>query len=196
MTALDMEYDKGYIKQCIDGLYYIADNKTGSGYKRERICSPIKVVARSRNIENTQWCIVLEWLDKSNTLHNWSVPIELIQSDSRKYRRELARRGLVVSTKKYLQDALDFYLNNHPTERLLVFTNKVGWHDNIFVTPNKIYGKTNEKIMYQPDSSLNHGYSQKGTLEEWRENLCSPLGSQSRLNFAISCAFTVHYSKS
>ncbi len=190
MTALDMEYDKGYIKQCIDGLYYIADNKTGSGYKRERICSPIKVVARSRNIENTQWCIVLEWLDKSNTLHNWSVPIELIQSDSRKYRRELARRGLVVSTKKHLQDALDFYLNNHPTESLFIFTNKVGWHDNVFVTPNKIYGKAHEKIIYQPESLSNHGYSERGTLEDWRDNLCSHLGAQSRLNFAISCAFT------
>ena len=185
-----MKYDKGYIKQCIDGLYYIIDNKNGSGPKKEKICSPIKVVARSRNIDHLQWGIVLEWLDKSDTLHNWSVPIELIQGDSRKYRRELARRGLVVSTKKHLQDALDFYLNNHPTESLFVFTNKVGWHDNVFVTPDRVYGKINEKIIYQPESLLNHGYSQKGTIEEWRENLCSPLGAQSRLNFAISCAFT------
>lgn len=190
LTEPAMKYEKGYIKQCIDGLYYLADNKTGSGHKGEQICSPIKVLARSRNIDHTQWCIVLEWLDKSNTLHNWSVPIELIQGDSRRYRRELARKGLVVSTKKYLQDALDFYLNNHPTESLFVFTNKVGWHDNVFVTPNKIYGKTNEKIIYQPESLSNHGYSERGTLEEWRDNLCSPLGDQSRLNFAISCAFT------
>ena len=190
LSTLAMKYDKGYIKQCIDGLYYIVDNKNGSKPKREKICSPIKVVARSRNVDHSQWGIVLEWLDKSNTLHTWSVPIELIQSDSRKYRREVARRGLVVSTKKNLQDALDFYLNNHPIESLFVFTNKVGWHDNVFVTPDRVYGKTNEKIIYQPESSLNHGYSQKGTLEEWRQNLCSPLGAQSRLNFAISCAFT------
>ena len=84
-----MKYDKGYIMQCIDGLYYIVDNKNGSKPKREKICSPIKVVARSRNVDHSQWGIVLEWLDKSNTLHTWSVPIELIQSDSRKYRREL-----------------------------------------------------------------------------------------------------------
>jgi len=190
LTTPAMEYGKGYIKPYIDGLYYIVDDKNGSSPKREKICSPIKVVARSRNVDHSQWGIVLEWLDKSNTLHTWSVPIELIQSDSRKYRRELARRGLVVSTKKYLQDALDFFLNNHPIEILFVFTNKVGWHDNVFVTPDRIYGKTNEKIIYQPESLFNHGYSEKGTQEEWRNNVCAPLGTQSRLSFVISCSLT------
>lgn len=190
LTTPAMEYGKGYIKPYIDGLYYIVDDKNGSSPKREKICSPIKVVARSRNVDHSQWGIVLEWLDKSNTLHTWSVPIELIQSDSRKYRRELARRGLVVSTKKYLQDALDFFLNNHSTEILFVFTNKVGWHDNVFVTPDRIYGKTNEKIIYQPESLFNHGYSEKGTQEEWRNNVCAPLGTQSRLSFVISCSLT------
>lgn len=189
LTEPAMKYEKGYIEQCIDGLYYVVESKYGSGPKREQICSPMKVVAQSQNIDKTNWSIILEWLDKSNTLHRWSVPKELMQGDSRKYRRDLARRGLVVSTKKYLQDALDFYLNNHPTEKLLIFTNRVGWHGDVFVMPNRIYGETNEDITYQSEKSLSHAYGEKGTLEEWREKLCSPLGNQSRLNFAISCAF-------
>ena len=188
-STLSMKYDRGHIVQDSEGLYYITENKNTSALLKEKICSPLRVVGRSRNIHHEGWGIVLEWTDPSQTLHTWSVPLELIQSDSRKYRKELTRRGLFVSTKTHVKDALDFYLNNHPTKNIFLFTNKIGWHNDVFVMPSKIYGKTNEKIIYQPENLLSHGYSEEGSLEEWREKLCSPLGAQSRLNFAISCAF-------
>ena len=189
-STLPMKYDRGHIVQNSEGLYYITENKNTSSSLKEKICSPIRVVGRSRDTHHTNWCIVLEWFDKSKTLHTWSAPLELIQGDSRKYQRELTRRGLVISTEKHLKNALDFYLNNHPTKKLFIFTNRVGWYGDVFVMPNRIYGETNEAITYQPEKPLNHGYSEKGTLDEWRENVCSPLGAQSRLNFAISCAFS------
>jgi uncharacterized protein (DUF927 family) len=189
-STLPMKYDRGHIVQNSEGLYYITENKNTSSSLKEKICSPIRVVGRSRDTHHTNWCIVLEWFDKSKTLHTWSAPLELIQGDSRKYQRELTRRGLVISTEKHLKNALDFYLNNHPTENLFISTNRVGWYGNVFVMPNRIYGETNEAITYQPEKPLDHGYSEKGTLDEWRENVCSPLGAQSRLNFAISCAFS------
>lgn len=188
-STLSMKYDRGYIVQDSEGLYYITENKNTSALLKEKICSPLRVVGRSRNIHHEGWGIVLEWTDPSQTLHTWSVPLELIQSDSRKYRKELTRRGLFISTKTHVKDALDFYLNNHPTKNIFLFTKKIGWHNDVFVMPSKIYGKTNEKIIYQPENLLSHGYSEEGSLEEWREKLCSPLGAQSRLNFAISCAF-------
>ena len=189
-STLPMKYDRGHIVQNSEGLYYITENKNTSSSLKEKICSPIRVVGRSRDTHHTNWCIVLEWFDKSKTLHAWSAPLELIQGDSRKYQRELTRRGLVISTEKHLKNALDFYLNNHPTKKLFIFTNRVGWYGDVFVMPNRIYGETNEAITYQPEKPLDHGYSEKGTLDEWRENVCSPLGAQSRLNFAISCAFS------
>lgn len=189
-STLPMKYDRGHIVQNSEGLYYITENKNTSSSLKEKICSPIRVVGRSRDTHHTNWCIVLEWFDKSKTLHTWSAPLELIQGDSRKYQRELTRRGLVISTEKHLKNALDFYLNNHPTKKLFIFTNRVGWYGDVFVMPNRIYGETNEAITYQPEKPLNHGYSEKGTLDEWRENVCSPLGAQSRLSFAISCAFS------
>ena len=63
-STLPMKYDRGHIVQNSEGLYYITENKNTSSSLKEKICSPIRVVGRSRDTHHTNWCIVLEWPDK------------------------------------------------------------------------------------------------------------------------------------
>jgi putative DNA primase/helicase len=75
-----------------------------------------------------------------------------------------------------------------PTKRAMN-TNKVGWIGGSFILPDRMIGNTSEEIVLQSSSFEKNGFEQKGTLEEWQENLSKLCIGNSRMIFAISIAF-------
>ena len=68
--------------------------------------------------------------------------------------------------------------------------NKTGWHDDSYVLPHHIIGANpKEPIVLQTSTPIEHGYSTKGTLQQWRDNVAIPIAGQNRVAFALSCAF-------
>jgi putative DNA primase/helicase len=67
---------------------------------------------------------------------------------------------------------------------------RLGWQGASYLLPDKTYGPTTaEAIIYQPLSQVDHFFNTAGTLAEWQENVARLCVGNSRLVFAVSCAF-------
>lgn len=189
LHELAIQHENGFIESHDDGIYFVTYDEDGNEKIKTFICSPLKVLARSRDEYSNSWGVLLEWYDRDRIKHRMTMPDELLQGDSREYRKLLASQGFTISEKPKAQKALDAYLIHHPTENRAKCVDKVGWHDEAYVLPDETFNSSNQLIVYQPDKPSEIIYRQKGSLEQWRDNLSIPVAEQSRIAFAISCAF-------
>ena len=177
-----------------DGLFFVRynlDDPANITYKSKSfVCSPIEVIAKTRDTSSGTWGRLLQWHDDDGVLHQWSMPLSLLQGDAREYRRELASQGLSITTNPKQRSYLDTYIQNYPIHKRALCVDKLGWHDKQYILPDRAIGSDGKQlIVYQSAHAINSTITQQGTLEQWRDKLCKPLADQSRFVFSIACAF-------
>ncbi|WP_298978563.1 DUF927 domain-containing protein [uncultured Psychrobacter sp.] len=177
-----------------DGLFFVRynlDDPANITYKSKSfVCSPIEVIAKTRDTSSGTWGRLLQWHDDDNILHQWSMPLSLLQGDAREYRRELASQGLSITTNPKQRSYLDTYIQNYPIHKRALCVDKLGWHDKQYILANGSIGGDDKQItVYQSANAINSTLAQQGTLAQWRNELCKPLAEQSRFVFSIACAF-------
>ena len=189
-----MIYADGRFELYHDGLFFVKyndDDPANITFKfKAFVCSPIEVIAKTRDSSSNTWGRLLQWRDDDNELHTWSMPLSLLQGDAREYRRELASQGLNITTNSKQRSYLDIYIQDYPIHKRALCVDKLGWHGEQYVLPDGAIGRDGkELIVYQSAHAINGNLSQQGTLAEWRDELCKPLAEQSRFVFSIACAF-------
>ena len=189
-----MIYSDGRFELYHDGLFFVKyndDDPANITFKfKAFVCSPIEVIAKTRDTSSGTWGRLLQWRDDDSVLHTWSMPLSLLQGDAREYRRELASQGLNITTNPKQRSYLDTYIQNYPIHKRALCVDKLGWHDKQYILPDRAIGSDGKQlIVYQSANSINSTLTQQGTLAEWRDNLCKPLAEQSRFVFSIACAF-------
>ncbi len=177
-----------------DGLYFVKynlDDPANITFKfKALVCSPIEVIAKTRDTSSGTWGRLLQWRDDDNIKHQWSMPLALLQGDAREYRKELASQGLNITTNSRQRSYLDTYIQDYPIQKRALCVDKLGWHDKQYILPDGAIGGDNKQlIVYQSAHAINSTIAQKGTLAQWRDELCKPLAEQSRFVFSIACAF-------
>ncbi|QMT59709.1 hypothetical protein HBNCFIEN_01076 [Legionella sp. PC997] len=113
------------------------------------------VVAKTRDAKSGEWGRLLEWQDDDGIIHQWAMPLALLQGDASEVRRELASLGLTISPHRISRDLLATYLQVFPVEDRARCVEKLGWHENLFVTASQIIGHSSEKIVFQIVMRLN-----------------------------------------
>ena len=189
-----MIYSDGRFELYHDGLFFVKyndDDPANITFKSKAfVCSPIEVIAKTRDTGSTTWGRLLQWRDDDSVMHTWSMPLALLQGDAREYRRELASQGLNITTNPKQRSYLDTYIQNYPIHKRALCMDKLGWHGEQYILPDRtIGGDGKQLIVYQSANSINSTLDQKGELDQWRDNLCKPLAEQSRFVFSIACAF-------
>ncbi|MGP9689525.1 DUF927 domain-containing protein [Psychrobacter sp. AOP22-C1-C5] len=189
-----MTYSDGRFELYHDGLFFVKYNDDDPANIRFKfkafVCSPIEVIAKTRDTSSGTWGRLLQWRDDDSVLHTWSMPLSLLQGDAREYRKELASQGLNITTSPKQRNYLDTYIQNYPIHKRALCVDKLGWHDKQYVLPDRAIGSDGEQlIVYQSANAINSTLAQQGTLDQWRDNLCKPLAEQSRFVFSIACAF-------
>lgn len=177
-----------------DGLFFVRynlDDPANITYKSKSfVCSPIEVIAKTRDTSSGTWGRLLQWHDDDGVLHQWSMPLSLLQGDAREYRRELASQGLNITTNPKQRSYLDTYIQNYPIHKRALCVDKLGWHGEQYILANGSIGGDDKQItVYQSANAINSTLAQQGTLAQWRNELCKPLAEQSRFVFSIACAF-------
>jgi uncharacterized protein (DUF927 family) len=169
-----------------DGVYFVGDKN--SVFK---ICGPLRVLAETQTKDGENYGRLLEWNDSKNRVHRWAMPIELVHSDSNEHIKYLVSRGLELLTGKKTREKLSLYLATTKPAATAISTNKVGWHQHVFVLPEDTIGKLdkNESIIFQSVNSVDHRFRIRGTLQEWQSNVARLCAGNSRLVFAVSTAF-------
>ena len=177
-----------------DGLFFVKynlDDPANITFKfKAFVCSPIEVIAKTRDTSSGTWGRLLQWRDDDSVLHTWSMPLSLLQGDAREYRRELASQGLSITTNGKQRSYLDTYIQDYPIHKRALCVDKLGWHGEQYILPDGAIGSDSKQlIVYQSAHAINSTIAQQGTLEQWRDELCKPLAEQSRFVFSIACAF-------
>ena len=190
-----MIYSDGRFELYHDGLFFVKyndDDPANITFKSKAfVCSPIEVIAKTRDTGSTTWGRLLQWRDDDNVKHQWSMPLSLLQGDAREYRKELASQGLNITTNPRQRSYLDAYIQNYPIHKRARCVDRLGWDGEQYILPDGAIGGDNDKelIVYQSANSLNSTLAQQGDLTQWRNELCQPLAEQSRFVFSIACAF-------
>lgn len=189
-----MTYSDGRFELYHDGLFFVKyndDEPANITFKSKAfVCSPLEVIAKTRDTGSGTWGRLLQWRDDDGVLHTWSMPLSLLQGDAREYRKELASQGLNITTNPKQRSYLDTYIQNYPIHKRALCVDKLGWHDKQYILPDRAIGSDGKQlIVYQSANSINSTLTQQGELAQWRDNLCKPLADQSRFVFSIACAF-------
>ncbi len=105
-------------------------------------------------------------------------------------RRELARLGLSISPSKSARDLLASYLQIVAVEDRARCVDKLGWHQDVYVTASMSIGQSSEKVVFQNTNSIEPALTVSGTVTQWRDTIGRLASGNSRLVFAISTAFS------
>lgn len=181
-------YGSGRFELTEKGVYYFGKDKDGNE-QPHWICSPLQIIAKTRDEKGSEWGRLLEWQDDDGKPHQWAMPLELLEGDGAEVRRELARLGLRISPNMAARNLLAAYIKVWPVESRARCVDKLGWHGSVYVTPTEAIGNTGELVVFQNGQALDPAFSVMGDQYEWRDNVAALAAGNSRLVFALCVAF-------
>jgi uncharacterized protein (DUF927 family)/phage/plasmid primase-like uncharacterized protein len=183
------DYGGGRFEIGAHGVFFIGTDKDGNELSPRWLCSPLSVVAMTRDAKSGEWGRLLEWLDDDRVRHQWAMPLELLQGDGSDVRRELARLGLAISPAKAARDLLASFLQVWPVKARARCVDRLGWHGGVYVTPAESIGQDDEIVVFQNAHAIEPALSVAGTVDDWRGSVAALAAGNSRLVFALSVAF-------
>ena len=165
-----------------DGVYFLEDDGEPSW-----LCSPLSVLAMTRDGEGREWGRLLEVEDSDGKRHRWAMPMSALAGDGQEYRRELLSMGLRLASGKGPKRLHDFLTLSRPEARARCVS-RVGWHGRRFVLPDGVYGHQDGEEVILQGGPTDHAFRVAGSLQDWRESVGRYCVGNSRLALAASAA--------
>jgi putative DNA primase/helicase len=178
---------KGFTLEA-DGVFYHGTDRDGKPLSPAWTCSPLRIVALTRDADGTAWGRLLEFHDLDGKPHRWAMPLERLAGDGNEHRRTLLNMGLQIAPSTQARQRLTEYLQTAPVKARARCVAKTGWHGGVFVLPDETLGENSERVLLQ---SLHEPAAIRtaGTLDGWRDSVAAPCSGNSRLTLAVSAAF-------
>ena len=110
------------------GVLFTGTDHEGNPKAPVWVCSPLGVIAKTRDSKSGEWGRLLEWCDDDDVRHQWAMPLELLEGDGTDVRRELARLGLHIATGRSARDLLAAYIKIWPVDQRSRCVERLGWH--------------------------------------------------------------------
>ncbi len=182
----------------VDRAYYRNENGL---YKRSPkddgadlwIASTFEVLAVTRDETGSGWGLIVSFLDPDGRAHEVAIPRRELTADGGDMRARLADGGLLMNSAKAAREAMVAYLGACVPPQRARCVPTIGWHRiggvRVFVTPGRVYGQAPERAVFQPADNVPDPFLQGGTLAAWRAEVAAPCVGNTRLLFAVSCAF-------
>lgn len=172
-----------------DGVFYAGVDKDGEPTKAEWLCSRLDVLALTRDQDGGGWGYLLRFADPLHHVKTWAMPARMLSGDGAEYRAYLMGQGLRIGTSPRARNLLTQYIQTRQPEDFTTCTDRIGWHGLAFVLPRETIGDEAERIVFQSDQAMENTFSVKGTADLWRERVGALCAGNSRLVFAVACAF-------
>jgi putative DNA primase/helicase len=154
------------------------------------VCSRLDIAAVTRNEIGEEWGRLLTFRDDDGREHRWAMPMELLAGDGTTYRERLLSMGVHIGPGPKARHRLHEYIQTTTPATRVRSVSRLGWHGGVFVLPDAVFGDPGqERVIYQTAYATEHGFRVSGTLSEWQEHVAIPCAGNSRLVFAVSCAF-------
>ena len=92
------------------GVYYLAEKSDG-GIDQEWLCSPLSVLALTRDSDGGDWGRLLEVEDPDGVRHRWAMPMSMTAGGGEEYRAKLKAMGLRLAPGNQGKNRLDLFIN-------------------------------------------------------------------------------------
>lgn len=175
------------------GLFYVFYERTRGGKVNEVetfVCSPLKVIATGKDADDGERTQIVEFTNDDGRTRKINVPLRQLITEPQSILGELVANGLILNSREKVR-LIDYLIYSKPEKRLtLVY--KTGWQGKSFVMPDKVISSSdaeNTDYLLHGNQSKIKKLKAQGTAEEWREHIAKYCVGNSRLIFAVSCAF-------
>jgi putative DNA primase/helicase len=171
------------------GVWHMGIDQDGKRKPPEWVCSRLDVEARTRDQDGGGWGYLLTFADPLRKAKQWAMPARMLSGDGGEYRSALLSLGLSVAPSTRARNLLTQYIQTRHPEQFASCTDRIGWHGRAFVLPHETIGDDAERIVFQTENAMENTFRAKGTPEQWRERVGALCAGNSRLVFAVACAF-------
>ncbi len=172
-----------------NGVWFQGVDNDGNRKPPVWICSRLNVEARTRDQDGGGWGYLLTFDDPLGHAKQWAMPSRMLSGDGGEYRATLLGMGLLIASTPTARNLLTQYIQTRKPEEFASCTDRVGWHGRAFVLPRETIGDSGERIVFQSDSPIENTFRIKGAPEQWRDRVGALCAGNSRLVFAVACAF-------
>jgi putative DNA primase/helicase len=154
------------------------------------LAGPFQVLAETRDGDGKSWGVLLQWHDHDDRQHRLAIPRSMLAGDGADARRALLDGGLYVAPTRGARERLTAFLTVVRSSARMTATGRIGWHGSAFVLPDRCVGASyGEELLLQGTGAVEHAFRERGTLQEWQNEIaCYGVGN-SRLAVALSTAF-------
>jgi putative DNA primase/helicase len=171
------------------GVFFQGVDRDGKPTAPEWVCSRLDVQALTRDQDGQGWGYLLAFADPVGKPKQWAMPARMLSGDGGEYRAALLGMGLRIAPSPRARNLLTQYVQTRQPEAFATCTDRIGWHGRAFVLPAETIGDDAERIVFQTENAQENTFRVKGTPEQWRERIAAPCAGNSRLVFALACAF-------
>ena len=171
------------------GVFYVGKDKDGEPMKAVWVCSPLHVEALTRDQDGQGWGYLLTFDDPLGNPRQWALPARMLATDGGEYRAALLNLGLRITSNRDARNRLTQYIQTRSPGAFATCTDRIGWHGRHFVLPHETIGDGTERIVFQTENAQENTFRVKGTAEEWRQRVAALCVGNTRLAFAVACAF-------
>lgn len=163
-----------------DGLHHIkqVDNQR---FVSTRVCSPICVLARTRDENGESWGKLVEVVDPEGRKHEINLSAQHHRNPKGKYLDMLASLGLRIEQNSSCA-LLHRYISTAEGDGLMRSFSRFGWHNaSTFVLPDAAYGLPLDERMLLHKGQSRYPFATQGSLEDWQRNVGDRCRGNSRL---------------
>ncbi|MDD2729094.1 DUF927 domain-containing protein [Malikia sp.] len=171
------------------GVLHHGVDRDGNPTKPEFVCSRLDVEALTRDQDGNGWGYLLTFADPQGRPKQWAMPARMLSGDGGEYRAALLNMGLRIAASPRARNLLTQYIQTRQPDENALCTDKTGWHGRAFVLPHETIGDDDERIVFQTDSAMENTIRTRGTAGQWRDRVAALCAGNTRLAFAVSCAF-------
>lgn len=154
------------------------------------IAGHFDLLAETRDSEGGSWGLLLHWKDHDDREHRYALPRAMLAGDGSEARRALLDGGMFIAPSAKARTQFNSFLLQVRSPNRARATQRVGWHGNSFVLPDDCFGADQrDMLLLQSATAHEHSFRQKGTLQDWQDQVARYAIGNSRLVVALSAAF-------
>ncbi|MFG5777978.1 DUF927 domain-containing protein [Comamonas sp. J-3] len=156
------------------------------------VSSPLHVDAITFDSSEGNFGRLLRFRNTLGSWRTWSMPMSMLKSDAADLRGVLLAQGVHIDPGYAGRHLLATYLQSEVPKRKMEAVLQTGWvggQFNAYALPDCVIGPNASRVVYQSEGFAADEYTQRGTLDTWREGIASLAIGNPVLVLAISAAF-------
>lgn len=173
-----------------EGVWFSGRDREGNEKRPMWLCGRLAITARTRADDSNGWGCLLEFADPDRNAKTWAMPSSMLSGEGAEWAGRMRDMGLRMAPGTAARNLIAQYIDTrNPVERVTC-TDRVGWHGPVYVLPSGSIGTSDgRRYVFQSEAGMEDTFRRHGDLAQWQAGVAALAADNSRLLFALSCAF-------